>query len=93
MLFFASCPLTSLRDADIIKAYPRNVTTVRREENPRKAARERKRQRKEEKLQQKKEEINRLKALKLKDLRVKLDKIAHEGGKEIDDAGKLESIS
>lgn len=35
-------------------------------------------------MQEKKEEIKRLKALKMKDIRAKLDKIAHEGGKIFD---------
>ncbi|KAL5521394.1 hypothetical protein ACEPAG_9320 [Sanghuangporus baumii] len=69
-----------------IATHPREISsTVRREENPRKAARERKKQRKEEKLLQKREEVKRLKALKMKEIREKLERIGKEGGKSADD--------
>ncbi|THH07868.1 hypothetical protein EW145_g3091 [Phellinidium pouzarii] len=73
-------------DAFKIPAHPRTIdSTVRREENPRKEARERKKQRKEEKILQKREEVKRLKALKMKEIREKLERIGKEGGKSIDD--------
>lgn len=53
---------------------------VRREDTTRKEARERKKQRKEEELLKKKEEVKRLKGLKMKELRAKLDMIGREGG-------------
>ncbi|KAG8932321.1 hypothetical protein FRC02_001328 [Tulasnella sp. 418] len=66
--------------SDILR-HPRQIDTlVRRKENPRKAARERRNQRKEEELQQKKEEVRRLKRLKVKEIREKLDKVGKEGG-------------
>ncbi|KAL5504664.1 KRI1 [Sanghuangporus vaninii] len=69
-----------------IATHPREISsTVRREENPRKAARDRKKQRKEEKLVQKREEVKRLKALKMKEMREKLERIGKEGGKSADD--------
>ncbi|KAH8115288.1 KRI1-like family C-terminal-domain-containing protein [Phellopilus nigrolimitatus] len=73
-------------DAASIPAHPRTIaSTVRREENPRKAARERKKERKEEKLLKKREEVKRLKALKMKEIREKLERIGKEGGKSADD--------
>ncbi|KAL5531994.1 KRI1 [Sanghuangporus sanghuang] len=73
-------------NATEIATHPREISsTVRREENPRKAARERKKQRKEEKLLQKREEVKRLKALKMKEMREKLERIGKEGGKSADD--------
>ena len=58
---------------------------VRREESSRKEARERKKQRKEEELAKKREEVKRLKGLKMKDLRAKLERIGREGGKNINE--------
>ncbi|KAI5123787.1 hypothetical protein M0805_009082 [Coniferiporia weirii] len=73
-------------DAAKIPAHPRAITsTVRREDNPRKEARERKKQRKEEKMLQKREEVKRMKALKMKEIREKLERIGKEGGKSVDD--------
>ena len=77
---------SSSRDAAVIKGYPRNLpSVVRREESSRKEARERKKQRKEEELAKKREEVKRLKGLKMKDLRAKLERIGREGGKNIDE--------
>ena len=76
----------SPRDAAVIKGYPRNLPSlVRREDTSRKDARERKKQRKEEELVKKREEVKRLKGLKMKDLRAKLERIGREGGKNIDE--------
>ena len=58
---------------------------VRREESSRKEARERKKQRKEEELAKKREEVKRLKGLKMKGLRAKLERIGREGGKNVDE--------
>ena len=67
--------------ADTIPSFPRQIeSTIRREENPRKAARERKRARKEEEMAKKREEVKRLKALKMKDIKRKLEKIGMESG-------------
>ena len=81
----------SCRDAAVIKGYPRILpSTVRREDTTRKEARERKKQRKEEELAKKKEDVKRLKGLKMKELRVNLERIGREGGKNIDeDKGKI----
>lgn len=68
-------------DAATIKRYPRDLaSTVRREDTTRKDARQRKKERKEEQLMQKKEEVKRLKALKMKEIRAKLEKIGKVGG-------------
>ncbi|THH23243.1 hypothetical protein EUX98_g7935 [Antrodiella citrinella] len=73
-------------DAADIARYPRNIATgVRREDTTRKDARERRKQRKEEELLQKREEVKRLKALKLKEVRAKLEKIGKEGGVSLED--------
>ncbi|KAL0574812.1 Kinetochore protein Spc24 [Marasmius crinis-equi] len=73
-------------DADVIKQYPRQIeSTVRREDSTRKEARKRKAARKEEELQNRREEVKRLKALKMKELRAKLDKIGREGGRDFQD--------
>ena len=80
--------ILSTSDAATIPTHPRNIaSTVRREDNPRKVARERKKARQEEKLLQKKEEVKRLKALKMKEIREKLERIGREGGKSADDEG------
>lgn len=45
-------------------------------------------------MQERREEVRRLKALKMKELRHKLDKIGQEGGKNFDDdAGKTITTS
>lgn len=73
-------------DALEIKSYPRDLPSlVRREDTTRKDARERKKERKAARLQEKKEEVKRLKALKMKEIRAKLEKIGHEGGKNLTD--------
>ena len=69
------------RNATEIARHPRNLTsTVRRQETTRKEARARRNARKEEELLQKREEVKRLKALKMKELRRKLERISREGG-------------
>ena len=69
------------RNAAEITRHPRNLTsTVRRQDTTRKEARERRAARKEEELLQKREEVKRLKALKLKELQRKLQRVGQEGG-------------
>jgi hypothetical protein len=85
--FLWSYPCLSLNitysDAATIPRHPRNLnSTVRREDTTRKEARERKKARKEEELLKKKEEVKRLKALKMKELKSKLERIGREGGWE-----------
>ena len=71
------------RNATEIARHPRNLaSTVRRQDTTRKEVRERRKARKEEELLQKREEVKRLKALKLKELRRKLERIGKEGGLE-----------
>ncbi|EGO00761.1 hypothetical protein SERLA73DRAFT_159447 [Serpula lacrymans var. lacrymans S7.3] len=73
-------------DAAEIKSFPRSIPmTVRREDTSRKEARERRRQRKEEELEKKREEIKRLKALKMREVRRKLERIGREGGLALQD--------
>jgi protein KRI1 len=67
---------------------------VRREDSTRKDARERKKKRKEEELQKKREEVKRLKSLKMKELRAKLERIGREGGKDFEnDTGEYRTIT
>lgn len=62
-------------DGTEIKSYPRNLPSlVRREDTTRKDARERRKQRKEEELAKRKEEVRRLKGLKVKEIRARLEK-------------------
>ncbi|KAJ7125265.1 KRI1-like family C-terminal-domain-containing protein [Mycena epipterygia] len=62
-------------DGSQIKSYPRNLPSlVRREDTTRKDARERRKQRKEEELAKRKEEVRRLKGLKVKEIRARLEK-------------------
>jgi len=69
----------------LIATHPRNLeSTARRQDTTRKEARERRKQRKEQEKIKKREEIKRLKALKMKELRQKLEEIGQEGGIEID---------
>ncbi|TDL23117.1 Krr1-domain-containing protein [Rickenella mellea] len=73
-------------NATVIPTHPRNIDSlVRREDSARKEARERKKQRKEEKLLKKREEVRRMRALKMKEVRQKLERIGKEGGKSVDD--------
>ncbi|KAJ1306158.1 hypothetical protein OPQ81_010869 [Rhizoctonia solani] len=67
-------------NSHIIATHPRNVTSVRRLDNSRKEAREKKKERKAEKMLAKKEEVKRLKALKMREYKEKLEKIRVEGG-------------
>lgn len=67
-------------NAHIIATHPRNVTSVRRTDTSRKEARENKKARKAEKMLAKKEEVKRLKALKLREYRDKLEEVRKEGG-------------
>ncbi|KAG1746404.1 KRI1-like family C-terminal-domain-containing protein [Suillus lakei] len=72
-------------DATTIKSFPRNIaSTVRRVDTTRKEGRERKKQRQEEELEKKHEEVKRLKALKMKEVRRKLERIGREGGVNVD---------
>ncbi|KAJ7198553.1 KRI1-like family C-terminal-domain-containing protein [Mycena pura] len=62
-------------DGSEIKSYPRNLpSVVRREDTTRKDARERRKQRKAEELAMRKEEVKRLKGLKMKELRARLER-------------------
>ncbi|OAX42826.1 hypothetical protein K503DRAFT_766440 [Rhizopogon vinicolor AM-OR11-026] len=72
-------------DAATIKSFPRTIaSTVRRTDTTRKDARERRKQRQEEELEKKREEVRRLKALKMKEVRRKFERIGREAGVEID---------
>lgn len=69
------------RDGAVIQRHPRNIeSTVRREDTTRKEARERRKARKEEEIARKTEEVKRLKALKMREIRRKLDLVSKEGG-------------
>ncbi|KAG1739083.1 KRI1-like family C-terminal-domain-containing protein [Suillus paluster] len=71
-------------DAATIKTFPRNIaSTVRRTDTTRKEGRERKKQRQEEELEKQREEVRRLKALKMKEVRRKLERIGREGGSNV----------
>ncbi|KAF7350977.1 Kri1-C domain-containing protein [Mycena sanguinolenta] len=62
-------------DGSEIKTYPRNLPSlVRREDTTRKDARARRKQRKEEELAKRKEEVRRLKGLKVKEIRARLER-------------------
>ncbi|KAG8815533.1 hypothetical protein FRC17_000675, partial [Serendipita sp. 399] len=68
--------------AATIATYPRDLpSVVRRVDTSRKEAREKRKQRKEEEKSRRKEEVNRLKALKMREIKNKIDRIQHEGGK------------
>ena len=78
------------RGAAEIARYPRNIDSlVRRPDTARKEAREKRKARKEEELLKKREEVKRLKALKMKDLQSRLEKIGKEGGKSLASRGML----
>ncbi|KAG5646850.1 hypothetical protein DXG03_002227 [Asterophora parasitica] len=80
-------------DAAVIPSYPRNLQSlVRREDTKRKDARERKKQRKEEELMKKREEVKRLKGLKMKEIRARLEKIGREGGKSLEEDQALQEL-
>ncbi|KZT04845.1 Krr1-domain-containing protein [Laetiporus sulphureus 93-53] len=80
-------------DADTIARYPRNIPSlVRRQDSSRKEAREKRKARKEEELLKKKEEIKRLKALKMKEIRTKLEMIGREGGKSLEASKALQEL-
>ncbi|EAU91884.1 hypothetical protein CC1G_04651 [Coprinopsis cinerea okayama7 len=67
--------------AATIQTFPRNIASVvRRTDSTRKEARERRKARKEEELAKKKEEVRRLKALRMKEIKRKLEKIGKVGG-------------
>ena len=79
--------MSIFRGATEIARHPRNLPSlVRREDTSRKEAREKRKARKEEELLRKKEEVKRLKALKMKEVRAKLERIGHEGGKKLDES-------
>ncbi|KAJ3726986.1 KRI1-like family C-terminal-domain-containing protein [Lentinula raphanica] len=80
-------------DAAVIQTHPRQIPSlVRREDTTRKEARERRKKRREEEIQQKREEVKRLKALKMKELRSKLDRIGKLGGKNIENDPELQEL-
>jgi protein KRI1 len=69
--------------AATVQAFPRNLPdTVRRHDSTRKDARARRRERKEAEIEQKRQELGRLKNLKIKEIRQKLEKIGTEGGRQ-----------
>ncbi|KAG9004120.1 hypothetical protein FRB94_012403 [Tulasnella sp. JGI-2019a] len=68
-------------DGTKIPRHPREISSlVRRQESKRKDARQRRQERKDEELRRKKEEVRRMKNLKMKDIREKLQLIGDEGG-------------
>ncbi|KAI0748330.1 KRI1-like family C-terminal-domain-containing protein [Daedaleopsis nitida] len=76
-----------------IARHPRDLPSlVRRQDTTRKEARDKRKARKEEELLKKKEEVNRLKALKMKDLRAKLERISREGGKKLEESQALQAL-
>ncbi|TFK74652.1 Krr1-domain-containing protein [Pluteus cervinus] len=80
-------------DGTQIATFPRILpSTVRREDPKRKEARARRKERKEEELVKKREEVKRLKNLKMKELRTKLEKIGREGGKSFETDPVLKEI-
>ena len=67
--------------AATITSFPRILPSiVRRQDTTRKDARERKKERKEEELRQRREEVKRMKALKMREIKRKLDMVGREGG-------------
>ncbi|KII95576.1 hypothetical protein PLICRDRAFT_170210 [Plicaturopsis crispa FD-325 SS-3] len=80
-------------DAAEIKTFPRNIpSAVRREDTTRKDARERRKARKAEELAKRKEEVKRLKALKMREVKAKLEMIGREGGRTLDDSEALREL-
>lgn len=68
-------------DAAAIPTFPRHIqSTVRRQDTTRKEARERRKSRKEEELAKKREEVRMLKALKMREVRRKLEMIGRQAG-------------
>ncbi|KAF8627768.1 hypothetical protein AX17_006133 [Amanita inopinata Kibby_2008] len=81
--------------AATIQTFPRNLPgTARREDSTRKDARARRHERKLAELEQKKEEVRRLKGLKMKEIRKKLEIIGKQGGrgKNVDEDEALQQL-
>ena len=67
--------------AATIASFPRILpSTVRRQDTTRKEARERRKERKEEELRKRQEEVKRMKALKMREIRRKLEMVGREAG-------------
>ncbi|KAF9442814.1 hypothetical protein P691DRAFT_779207 [Macrolepiota fuliginosa MF-IS2] len=68
-------------NSSTIPSFPRSIPSlVRREDTKRKDARERRKQRKEEEMEKRREEVRRLKALKMREIRRKLELVGRQGG-------------
>ncbi|KAJ3810610.1 KRI1-like family C-terminal-domain-containing protein [Lentinula aff. lateritia] len=80
-------------DAAVIQTHPRQIPSlIRREDTTRKEARERRKKRREEEMEKKREEVKRMKALKMKELRMRLDRIGKQGGKNAEDDSALQEL-
>ena len=67
--------------AATIASFPRILpSAVRRQDTTRKEARERRKERKEEELRKRQEEVKRMKALKMREIRRKLERVGQEAG-------------
>ena len=67
--------------AATIASFPRILpSVVRRQDTTRKEARERRKERKEEELRKRQEEVKRMKALKMREIKRKLNMVGREGG-------------
>ena len=67
--------------AATITSFPRILpSAVRRQDTTRKDARERRKERKEEELRKRQEEVKRMKALKMREIRRKLERVGREAG-------------
>ena len=67
--------------AATIASFPRILpSAVRRQDTTRKDARERRKERKEEELRKRQEEVKRMKALKMREIRRKLERVGREAG-------------